>query len=61
MLTPDEVQPNMPVVYRPRDGGKPEDGVVVRLSENPDLAFVRYASGGTPKATYLRDLEAVGW
>lgn len=48
------------VVYRPHPGAKPEDGVVVAVSTDPTLVFVRYA-GDHPdapaKATRVVDLE----
>ena len=50
------LQPGDAVVYDPGHG-RPEDGVVVRIS--PFGAFVRYADSPTPKLTPLRDLTAL--
>jgi hypothetical protein len=43
------------VVYRPRHGGRAEDGVVV--GKNDHFVFVLYHGDGTAKATSPEDLE----
>ena len=42
MSTHDDFQVGDGVVYRPYEGAQAEDGVVVRLSSDPSLVFVRY-------------------
>ena len=43
------------VVYRPHPAAPPEDGTIVRFS-NDKIAFVLYAGDREPKATYLAAL-----
>lgn len=42
-MNPFELKVGDPVVYRPYDGAPAEDGVVTGLSNDPSLAFVKYA------------------
>lgn len=52
----EQIQPGDSVVYRPHPGAPAEDGVVVRMSDDPSLAFVRYRGSETPMATRVADL-----
>ena len=52
-------RPGQSVVYRPRGGGKSEDGTVTSVTER--WVFVCYGlPGSTSKATDPADLEIVG-
>lgn len=61
MLSPDQAQRGMSVIYTPSDGGPEQEGTFLRVSNvDADLAIVRLASASVA-ALPLETLRAKGW